>query len=106
MNFFSPSSPDENQARNEAQNGEDTLGGEDTYPLQGIISSPENGENRAQNRTSEDSEGSEDIVPTLLEHGTSTIYRLGQSDTFACQNCRIRGDKWFMGQHECNGKGK
>lgn len=32
------------------------------------------------------------------------IYRLGHSDTFACQNCKIKGDKWFMKEHECNGK--
>ena len=33
-------------------------------------------------------------------------YRLGQSDTFACHNCKMRGDKWFMGGHECSGNGK
>lgn len=71
-----------------------------------MLSSPENGENRAQNRTSEGSEGSEDIVSTLLEHKHDTIYRLGQSDTFACPHFRQRGDKWFMGQHECSGNGK
>jgi hypothetical protein len=31
----------------------------------------------------------------------SPIYRLGSSDIFACHNCRKRGDKWFMQQHEC-----
>jgi hypothetical protein len=36
----SPSSPDQNQARIKANTGEDTLGGEDTYPHQGTISSP------------------------------------------------------------------
>ena len=102
----SPSSPDENQARNEAQTGEDISSGEDTYPHQGIISSPENGENRAQNVTSEGSEGSEDIGRTLGTHDPITIYRLGKSDTFACQNCKKQGDRWFMGQHECRGNGK
>jgi hypothetical protein len=73
---------------------------------EGIISSPENGENRAQNVTSEGSEGSEDIGRTLGTHDPITIYRLGKSDTFACQNCKKQGDRWFMGQHECRGNGK
>jgi hypothetical protein len=30
---------------------------------------------------------------------TSTIYRLGHSDIFACNNCKQRGDKWYMRQH-------
>ena len=60
----SPSSPDQNQARNEAQNGEDISSGEYTYPHQDTISSPEKGENRAQNGGSEGSEGSEDIFRT------------------------------------------
>jgi hypothetical protein len=34
------------------------------------------------------------------------IHRLGGTDTFACQNCKMRGDKWFMEQHECSGKGR
>lgn len=30
-----------------------------------------------------------------------TIYRLGHSDTFACHNCKNKGDKWFMQKHVC-----
>lgn len=30
-----------------------------------------------------------------------SIYRLGHSDTWACYNCRQRGDKWFMQKHHC-----
>ena len=33
-----------------------------------------------------------------------TIYRLGHSDTFACHNCKNKGDKWFMLQHNCGNK--
>ena len=33
----------------------------------------------------------------------NTIYRLGRSDIFACQYCRLRGDKWEMRQHPCRG---
>jgi replicative DNA helicase Mcm len=41
------------------------------------------------------------------EHDTvNTTYRLGHSDTFACNNCRQRGDRWYMQQHICHGNGK
>jgi hypothetical protein len=42
--------------------------------------------------------------PSNDNHGN--IYRLGHSDRFACHNCRIRGDKWDMEQHECIDKKK
>jgi hypothetical protein len=35
-----------------------------------------------------------------------TIYRLGQSDNWACSNCEIRGDRDFMLKHGCKGKSK
>jgi hypothetical protein len=38
---------------------------------------------------------------------SNSIYRIGHSDTFACNNCRQKGDKWFMQKHLCtraNGK--
>jgi len=31
------------------------------------------------------------------------IYRLGNSDTHACQNCRLKGDIHFMSGHNCRG---
>jgi hypothetical protein len=34
----------------------------------------------------------------------STIYRLGHSDNFACKNCKVRGDKFFMETHVCRGE--
>jgi hypothetical protein len=34
---------------------------------------------------------------------TTTIYRLGHSDIWACKNCKQKGDKWFMKIHECSG---
>ena len=36
----------------------------------------------------------------------NTIYRLGRSDIFACENCRLKGDKWEMRQHPCKGSKK
>ena len=29
------------------------------------------------------------------------IYRLGHSDIWGCNNCKLRGDKWYMRQHLC-----
>jgi hypothetical protein len=34
---------------------------------------------------------------------SKSTYRLGHSDIFACNNCRLRGDKWFMQGHPCKG---
>jgi hypothetical protein len=34
---------------------------------------------------------------------SNSIYRLGHSDTFACHNCKQKGDKWFMRKHWCRG---
>ena len=108
----SPSSPGQNQARNEGLNGEGTIDGEDSNPHQANESSPKNpknGENRAQNNGGEGSEGSEGIYRTLTGATTSTnslIYRIGQTDTFACHSCRQKGDRWFMGQHGCSSRDK
>ncbi len=32
------------------------------------------------------------------------IYRVRHSDTWACKNCRQKGDKWFMQQYVCGGR--
>jgi hypothetical protein len=76
---------------------------------------PENGQNRAQNVSGIDSS---DIFPKTILDGKpnvqgsieeptdkipNSIYRLGHSDTFACHNCKQRGDKWYMRQHLCKG---
>jgi len=29
----------------------------------------------------------------------NSIYRLGHSDRWACKNCSVKGDKWFMLTH-------
>jgi hypothetical protein len=34
---------------------------------------------------------------------SKSIYRLGHSDSWACKNCRQKGDKWYMRQHLCRG---
>jgi hypothetical protein len=33
----------------------------------------------------------------------SSLYRIGKTDTWACEKCNLRGDKWFMRKHPCKG---
>lgn len=37
---------------------------------------------------------------------SKTIYRLGHSDTWACRNCKQKGDIHYMKQHNCRGQSK
>jgi hypothetical protein len=32
-----------------------------------------------------------------------SIYRLGQTDTWGCRNCKIKDDKWGMQKYPCSG---
>jgi hypothetical protein len=65
------------------------------------ISPEENRQNQAKREQSGDTSGSGDII-----HTSSPIHRLGHSDTFACQNCNLKGDIWFMEQHNCRGQAR
>ena len=49
------------------------------------------------------------LTATILNNTNSTltttsenIYRLGHSDIFGCENCKLTGDKWFMRNHNCS----
>jgi hypothetical protein len=68
----SPSSPDQNQAQKEDQNGEDTKYSEDTISHQTDEPSGHQ-ENRAQNEAGDDSEGSEDTLRTLMDPHYSSL---------------------------------
>jgi hypothetical protein len=35
---------------------------------------------------------------------SQNIYGLGHSDRWACKYCKLKGDRWFMGQHTCKGQ--
>jgi hypothetical protein len=37
---------------------------------------------------------------------SKSIYRLGHSDTWGCNKCKSKGDKWFMIKHVCKGASK
>jgi hypothetical protein len=75
--------------------------------------------NHAQSSEIGDTRGNGGILPTHIEGKQAdaqaendglpssgepnSIYRLGHSDTFACHNCKQKGDKWFMQKHLCTG---
>ena len=48
-------------------------------------------------------EPSQPSQPSLQGIGQS-IYRIGNTDSWACKNCKQRDDKWFMQKHPCSGK--
>ena len=67
-------------------------------------------QNRFQNLVADDTGDKNDTLS--LSNGviheqqsviTKAIYRLGHSDTWACELCKLRGDKWFMRKHPCKG---
>jgi hypothetical protein len=39
----------------------------------------------------------------MEEENKKNIYRLGNSDTWACKECKVKDDKHFMKQHHCKG---
>jgi hypothetical protein len=97
-----PVSPeDPNQAQLQLENSGDIAG--DNNSISPDISPEENSQNRAQNSSSGDTGDTGDILHTS---SSLPIYRLGHSDTFACENCNQKGDIWFMRQHICRGQTK
>ena len=39
-----------------------------------------------------------------LQGIVQSIYRIRDTDTWACKNCKQRDDKWYMQKHMCSGK--
>jgi hypothetical protein len=115
---------DKNQSQEQIQTAGGTLAPGGLEPPIDIEPPTNSLENHAQNTHSGGTGGNGGILPTLIggqgkwkvnkevNEGTSnnnrtltssSIYRLGHSDTFACHNCKQRGDKWFMQKHLCTG---
>ena len=46
------------------------------------------------------------ISINFIEENKDNIFRKGNSDTWACKECKVTGDKWFMQQHQCKGVSK
>jgi hypothetical protein len=96
----STSSPDKNYTQITDFNGDDI--GDDTT-TQTKLSSPKESENRTQILESDGSDSSDDTLHTPIELTKGSIYRLGNSDLFACKDCKIRADRVFMEYHKCSG---
>ena len=39
----------------------------------------------------------------FLKWAKQSIYRIGQSDTFGCKNCKVKDDIHGMTRHPCSG---
>jgi hypothetical protein len=100
VSYLSPVSPeDENQAQFDLENS----GDKNTIPLD--VSPAASDENYSQNDSTGDSYDTYDTIHTSSSFpSASSIHRLGHSDTWACNNCNQRGDKWFMQEHCCRGR--
>ena len=99
-----PVSPEsKNQAKIQLENPGDIAG--DIESISPDISLAANSQNCAQNYSSGDTGDTGDIIHIPSPPSVS-IHRLGHSDTFACENCNLKDDKWFMRQHICRGQTK
>lgn len=97
-----PVSPeDPNQAQLHLENPGDIR--RDNNSISPDISPAANSQNQEQNRSSGDPGYTGDIIHTS---SPLPIHRLGRSDTFACKDCKLKGDIWFMKQHLCKGQSK
>jgi hypothetical protein len=73
-------------------------------------------QNHAQNSQPNDINNTNDILHTSQGNSindikqpsiiANSIYRLSHSDIWACHNCRLTSDKWFMQVHDCKGAKK
>jgi hypothetical protein len=115
---------DKNQAQKQVQNAGGTLAPGCSKPPVDEEPPTNNLENQAQKSGIGGTGGSGGILPTLIggqqkkkanetendslpssssSVESNPIYRLGHSDTWACHNCKQKGDKWFMQKHMCRG---
>jgi hypothetical protein len=89
---------DSNQAQLHLENAGDITG--DNNSISPDISPTLNTQNHAQNSSFGDTGYTGDILHTS---SSLPIYRLGHSDTFACKDCKQKGDIHYMKQHNCRG---
>jgi hypothetical protein len=46
--------------------------------------------------------GIEPSEPSQPSQSCSTnIYKIGSTDLYGCNDCRLKGDKWFIQEHKC-----
>jgi hypothetical protein len=107
--------PTEKLAQNHAQNGnsDDTDNTDDTFHITSPLLTFNSYQQQLpyNNGNDKTSSGTQTSLLTPQQTTTTndfavakTIFRLGRSDTFACHNCKNKGDKWFMQRHNCSRK--
>jgi hypothetical protein len=37
-----------------------------------------------------------------IPSSSTSIYRIGNTDRFGCESCKVKGDKWAMEDHNCS----
>jgi hypothetical protein len=60
--------------------------------------------NQETSQEMKDKEVPNPIVEPSQPSQPSHIYRIGETDRFGCNNCKLKGDKWFMQEHSCKGQ--
>jgi hypothetical protein len=99
---------DRSEGENRAQNGPESANDvSNDHSDANKRSFGDNGQNRAQNQGCERSNDMNDVIRLSLgDRAESDIYRIGTTDSFACPDCKLKGDKWFMQKHGCKGNNK
>jgi hypothetical protein len=92
-------SEEENHAQNEPENANDVS---NAHSDASEKSFGKNTENHVQNQGCERSNDVNDVI-RISSGNRVDIYRIGNTDTFGCMSCKLKGDKWFMQEHSCNG---
>jgi hypothetical protein len=103
----------------EGREGQNTSHGQNT---DGKIIESETNDDNISNENSTNKETSENVKDKKVSdaaiepsqasqpsHTKLSIYRIGSTDLFGCDDCNLRGDWWFMQEHTCkgqNGQGK
>ena len=83
---------DPNENINKANDQENKIGS--VEPISDVSDTSDRNEKQLQSSAA---------ISTNERAKLKTIYRIGYSDNFACKNCKVRGDKFFMKVHTCRG---
>jgi hypothetical protein len=95
--------PTDRKDKQDLENGEDsTQSNKNTqYIVQNTVNILQQNDDRSLSTSPEPSVLSEPSVITQ-----PNIYRLGHTDRFACKNCSIVDDRWFMEKHICKAQSR
>jgi hypothetical protein len=104
---------DENNIKNYESNPSDTSENTSAYPIIPSQSSQSSHSNSNQLEPLNDLPlDSNETSGVKLESKpeniniSKSIYKFGHSDTYGCNKCKLKGDKWYMQNHMCKGASK